>query len=154
MIRIAIVAAAYNKDIVEPMIAAARDEAGKLEVAVEREVRVPGSFELPLVTAALLDKNRIDAVVALGYIEKGETLHGEVIGHVVYRALIELQLEHAKPVGIGIIGPGATVAQAEVRKDGYARAAVRAALANLANLVEIETKPAKAGKATKAKQRG
>jgi 6,7-dimethyl-8-ribityllumazine synthase len=150
MTRIAIVAAAFNKAIVEPMIEAAHDEASKLDMTVEREIRVPGSLEIPLVTAALLAKSKIDAVVVLGYIEQGETQHGEVLGHVVYRSLIELQIAHAKPIGIGIIGPGATLAQAEFRKDGYARAAVQAALASVANLVEIETKP-KADKKAKKK---
>ena len=152
MPRIAIVAAAFNPSIIDPMIAAARDEAARLELTVERELRVPGSFEIPLVTAALLGKSKIDAVVVLGYLEKGETLHGEVLGHAVYRALLELQLEYGKPVGLGIIGPGATLAQAEARRDGHARAAVRAVLVNLANLVEIETKPAKPEKAEKAEK--
>jgi len=143
MTRIAIVAAEFNRAIIEPMLAAAHDEAAKLEIVVEREVRVPGSFELPLITAALLAKSKIDAVVVLGYIEKGETLHGEILGQVVYRALVELQLEHGKPVALGIIGPGATLAQAEVRREGHARAAVRAALSSLANLVEIESPPKK-----------
>ncbi len=150
MTRIAIVAAAFNRAIIDPMLVAAHDEAKKLEITVDREVLVPGSFEIPLVTAALLAKSKIDAVVVLGYIEKGETLHGEVIGHVVYRSLIELQIAHGKPIGIGIIGPGATLAQAETRREGYARAAVRAALASVANLVAIETKP-KADKKAKKK---
>jgi 6,7-dimethyl-8-ribityllumazine synthase len=146
MIKIAIAAAEFNPSIIEPMLVAARDEAKLLELEIVREVRVPGSFELPLITAALLAKSRIDAVVVLGYVERGETLHGEVLGHVVYRALVDLQLETGKPIGLGIIGPGATLAQAEVRREGHARAAVRAVLSSLANLVEIDLKP-------KAKQR-
>jgi 6,7-dimethyl-8-ribityllumazine synthase len=137
MTRIAIVAAEFNRAILDPMVAAARDEAEKLEVTIEREVRVPGSFEIPLVVDALLAKGKIDAVVALGYVEKGETLHGEVLGHVVYRQLADLALATGKPVGLGIIGPGATHAQAEARKDGHARAAVRAVVASLACLAEI-----------------
>jgi 6,7-dimethyl-8-ribityllumazine synthase len=66
--------------------------------------------------------------VVLGFIERGQTQHGEVMGHVVHRALVDLELKHRKPVGIGIIGPGATSEQAEKRKVDYARAAVRAAL--------------------------
>ena len=42
-----------------------------------------------------------------------------------------------KPVGLGIIGPGATRKQAEVRKDSSARATVRAAVRSLAALSEI-----------------
>lgn len=141
--RIAIVAAEFNRAIIDPMVAAARDEAGKLELAIDREIRVPGSFEIPLVVQTLLDKHKIDAVVALGYIEKGETLHGEVLGHVVYRQLGDLALEAGKPVGLGIIGPGATHAQAEVRKEPHARAAVRAVAANLANLRDLASKKKK-----------
>jgi 6,7-dimethyl-8-ribityllumazine synthase len=147
MSRIAIVAAEFNRAILDPMVAFARDEAAVLGLSVEREVRVPGSFEIPLVTAALLGKHKIDAVVVLGYLEKGETLHGEVLGHVVYRALVDLQIEHGKPVGLGIIGPGATHPQAEARREGHARAAVRAIAATFANLAAIDSKVEKAEKA-------
>ena len=60
--------------------------------------------------------NGTDAVVVLGHIERGETLHGEVMGHVVQHALVQLQFKYRKPVGVGIIGPGATAEQADVRK--------------------------------------
>lgn len=150
--KLAIVAAEFNRNVIDPMVAAAREEATAVGFTVEREVRVPGSFELPLIANALLAKSKIDAAVVLGYIEKGETLHGETIGHVVYRSLIELQLQHGKPIGIGIIGPGATLAQAETRKDGYARAAVRAAKSSLDNLAAIAAKPAKAAKAEKTEK--
>ena len=56
-----------------------------------------------------------DGLVVLGYIERGETLHGEVMGHVVHTALVQLQLKYRKPVGIGIIGPGATAEQAQAQ---------------------------------------
>lgn len=152
MTKIAIIAAEFNRGIIDPMVAAAHEEAATLGITVEREVRVPGSFELPLIANALLAKSKIDAVVVLGYIEKGETLHGETIGHVVCRSLLELQLEHGKPIGIGIIGPGATLVQAESRKDGYARAAVRAAKSSLDNLAAIAAKPAKPSKKDEKKK--
>src|SRR5688500_16252527 len=98
------------------MVAAAREEAGTLGVEITREVRVPGCYEMPVIVASLLPRKKIDAVVVLGYIERGETLHGEVMGHVVHKALIDLEIEHAKPIGLGIIGPGATPQQADVRK--------------------------------------
>jgi 6,7-dimethyl-8-ribityllumazine synthase len=73
----------------------------------------------------------------LGFIEKGETLHGENMGHVVHRTLMELQLERRKPKGLGIIGPGATPEQAEARKERYAKDAVFAAFAHQAVLEEL-----------------
>jgi 6,7-dimethyl-8-ribityllumazine synthase len=134
MIRIAAVVAEFNRAVVDPMVDAARDEAERAGAVLAREVRVPGSFELPLIADALLRKRKVDACLAIGYIEKGETLHGEVLGHVVYRALVELQLQHGKPIGLAIIGPGATHAQAAARVDGHARAAVRAVVASLGAL--------------------
>ena len=88
---------------------------------------------------ALLGRRDVDAVVVLGFIERGETLHGEVMGHVVHRALVESGLRAKKPVGLGIIGPGATLPQAKVRKEPSARAAVRAVVRSLAALGEAAT---------------
>lgn len=124
--RLALLAAEFNQPLVDAMVAAATEEAERLGAAVVRTTRVTGAYETPLLAARLLALRDVDALVVLGYIERGETLHGEVMGHVVHRALIELSLRHGKPVGLGIIGPGATPEQAEVRRDRSARAAVRA----------------------------
>ncbi len=132
--RLALVAAEFHKDLSEEMLAAATQEAKRQRATVTVVVRVAGSYELPLVADRLLPSKKIDAVVVLGYIEKGETLHGEVMGHVVHAALVEIQLKHKKPIGVGIIGPGATRVQAEVRKVGAAQGAVRAVLQSLAVL--------------------
>jgi 6,7-dimethyl-8-ribityllumazine synthase len=126
--RVVIVAAQFNEVLVEAMIEAARDELTAAGAVVVRVVRVPGSYEVPLVADLQMAQDGVDALVVLGYIERGETLHGEVMGHVVHAALVQLQLKYRKPVGVGIIGPGATAEQAELRKAGYARAAARAAL--------------------------
>jgi 6,7-dimethyl-8-ribityllumazine synthase len=127
--RIALVAAEFNAPLVEFMVKAAADEASRQGATVVGEaLRVAGSYETPLVVSRVIGRRDVDAVVVLGFIERGETQHGEVMGQVVHAALVRLALDNDKPVGIGIIGPGATRAQAEERKDAYARAAVRAAL--------------------------
>ncbi len=135
--RVAILAADFNKQIVGPMIAAAVHELEQAGATAARIVRVPGSYEVPLLADVLLADRDVDALVVLGYIERGETLHGEVMGHVVHTALVHLQLRYRKPAGIGIIGPGATLEQAEQRKEPYARAAVQATLASLNCLAEL-----------------
>lgn len=127
--RVAIVAAEFNRPLVDVMVASALDEAKQAGARVTTEpVRVPGCYETPVVVSNLIARKDVEAVVVLGYIERGETQHGEVMGHVVHAALVDLAIREGKPVGVGIIGPGATAAQAEVRKESYARAAVRAAL--------------------------
>jgi 6,7-dimethyl-8-ribityllumazine synthase len=132
-----LVAAEFNKRLVDVMIASAQQEMAELGIQCLHVIRVPGCYELPLTCGAALALPRVQLVVALGYIERGETQHGEVMGNVVHRALLELSLGHGKPIGLGIIGPGASAAQAELRKESYARAAVRAALASLRALEAV-----------------
>ena len=127
---IVIIAAEFNKELAEGMIEAARQEAQDAGATLVRIIRVAGCYEVPLIADLQAAQDEIDALVVLGYIERGETLHGEVMGQVVHSALVNLQLKYGKPIGLGIIGPGATQQQAEVRKADYARAAVRAALRN------------------------
>ena len=134
-----LIAAEFNRPLVDVMIASAQDEMKQLGVELAQVLRVPGCYELPLVTGAALALSNVSLVVALGYIERGETQHGEVMGQVVHRALLDLSLNHGKPIGLGIIGPGATAAQAELRKESYARAAVRAALASLRALEAVRS---------------
>jgi 6,7-dimethyl-8-ribityllumazine synthase len=131
MARIGILAADFNKQIVDPMIDAVMKDAASGKCEVGPIVRVPGAYEIPLAADLMLSDAGCAGLVVLGYIETGETLHGEVMGHVVHAALVDLSLKHRKPVGIGIIGPGASLAQAEARKIDYGRAALRACLAAL-----------------------
>lgn len=126
--QLAIIAGEFHKELAEEMISAATSQAEELGAEVGKVIYVAGSYEAPLIADILLSKKNIDLLVVLGYIEKGETLHGEVMGNVVQKSLVDLQLKHGKPIGIGIIGPGATKAQAEARKIGAAKGAVQAAV--------------------------
>ena len=119
--RIVIVAAEFNKELVDRMVETAHAESNDAGAVVIRIVRVSGCYEIPLIADSEMAHEGTDALVVLGYIERGETLHGEVMGHVVQHALVQLQLKYHKPIGTGIIGPGATAEQAEVRKDEAAR---------------------------------
>ena len=88
---------------------------------------VPGTYEAPLVVEKMLESEAIDAVVVVGYIEKGSTLHGQEMGATCSLVFKQLELEYSKPVGMGIVGPGATAEQAESRV-AYAGNAMRAAI--------------------------
>ncbi len=137
--RIAILAADFNKDIVHPMIESAKKTVQTLGCVCDVVITVPGSFEIPLVLDAIMQRDDVDAVAVLGYIERGETLHGEVMGHVVYTAMTDMSLMYGKPVGLGIIGPGATLEQAKKRNISYGEAAVAAAVRSLACLEEAQS---------------
>lgn len=95
--RFAIVASLYNARYVGAMLAAASKE---LEQAGAKIliVRVPGAFEIPLAAAKLARRRGISAVICLGVILRGETVHAEHIGREVSRALMDIQLESGIPV--------------------------------------------------------
>ena len=131
-IRIAIVIGKFHRQIAEEMLARVREKAEELDADIAEVVEVPGSYEAPVVVKKLLGRADVDCVAVSGFIEKGETLHGEQMGLVVSTALKKLELQYSKPVGMGIIGPGATEEQALKRLD-YGAAAVEAAV----KMVEI-----------------
>jgi 6,7-dimethyl-8-ribityllumazine synthase len=65
-------------------------------------VRVPGSFELPVVSKAVLDAGA-DAVVALGVIIRGGTPHFEYVSDAATSGLTQVSLATGKPVGFGLL---------------------------------------------------
>lgn len=118
----------FNSEITSVMEAHAIKKAGELGINVVKAVKVPGSFDMPIMVKKLLERNDIDAVIALGAIIKGGTKHDEVIGFAIAAKLADLSTEFNKPVALGIIGPGATWEQAEERAEEYAERALIAAI--------------------------
>ena len=130
---IAIVAGSFHKDLVEKMVDEARKTASENNLIVEEVSWVPGSMEVPLQLKRLLIRESIEGAVVLAIIEKGDTDHGLVMGQAVTKGIIDLQLTSMKPIGYGIIGPGATDNQIESRLLPYARKAVLAVSEMLSN---------------------
>ena len=108
------------------MLEFARDEASMMNSELTDIVWVPGSMEAPLALERLLLREDVDGAITLGIIERGQTQHGLVMGQSVTRAIIDLQIKHNKPIGLGIIGPGAEPEHIETRQEPHARAAVGA----------------------------
>ena len=124
--RIAIVVANFNPQITGKMLESAKKHSAEQNMEVGVVVNVPGSLEIPFATKRMLKKKEIDGVACLGAILKGSTQHDEIIGHAIAKSLLDLSLEFDKPVGMGIIGPGATEQLAVERAEEYARRAVLA----------------------------
>ena len=127
--RLGIVCGSFHRDEVERMLEYARDEAASKNWEVADVAWVPGSMEAPLALDRMLQREEIDGAVVLGIIERGETDHGLVMGQSVTKAVIDLQITHNKPIGLGIIGPGAEPEHIEPRLEPHARAAVGAVAA-------------------------
>ena len=126
MNRIVLVCGSYHREAVERMATTVRDRAGELELELAAEQWVPGMLECPLALQQLLGRDDVDGAVLLGIIERGETQHGLVMGQAVIQAVLDLQIATGKPVGMGVIGPGANPQHIEPRLLPYARKAVEA----------------------------
>lgn len=101
-LRVAVVAASWYPEVTDALLASA---CGALEEAGVREptvVRVPGSFELPVVTLTLA-RAGYDAVVALGVVVRGETSHFEHVCRAVAEGLSRVALDTGVPIGFGLL---------------------------------------------------
>ena len=126
MTNIAIVCGSYHKTEIERMLNLARDQAEKENLTIVEVIWVPGAMEVPLAISRVINNPEIHGAACLGIIEKGSTQHGLAMGQAVLSSIIDLQLESGKPIGLGIIGPGAEPAHIEPRLEPHARAAISA----------------------------
>ena len=98
--RFAIVASEYNARYVDSMLDAATRVLEQAGADVVICVRVPGAYEIPVVTASLARdaKTRFSAILCLGVILRGATTHAQHIGEAVSQALAEIQVRDLVPV--------------------------------------------------------
>jgi len=122
--KIAIVVSTFNQEITSKMEKKAVQHAKKLGTEVIKIVKVPGSFEIPFAVKKLLDDKKIQGVVTIGTIIKGESDHDLVIAKAIAKKLLDLSVEYNKPVSLGISGPNITWQQSEKRIEEYAIRAV------------------------------
>ena len=104
-LRFCVVAARFNAEYVERLLAGALQVLrgrGADDAAIETWW-VPGSYELPLAARWAADSRRFDAVVALGCVIRGDTIHFEIVSMESSRALMDLAVGRKLPLGIGII---------------------------------------------------
>lgn len=114
--RVAIVGTHWNAELVDALIAGSWRclEAFGVTQAHVTEVRVPGAFELPLAVEVLMRSGRVDAVVALGAVIRGETPHFDYVCGQCAHGLREASQQHRIPLGFGVLTTE-NVAQAQAR---------------------------------------
>lgn len=98
--RVAIVAASWHTTVMDGLIDGAQRALAEADVRAEL-IRVPGSFELPLVAKHAAE--RFDAVVALGVVIRGGTPHFDYVCQAATAGLNQVALDSGKPVGFGLL---------------------------------------------------
>jgi 6,7-dimethyl-8-ribityllumazine synthase len=101
-LRVAVVAAQWHTTVMDGLVAGAERALGACRVDDARVVRVPGSFELPVVAAALA-RQGYDAVVALGVVIRGGTPHFDYVCSAATDGLGRVAVDTGVPVGFGLL---------------------------------------------------
>ena len=101
-LRVAVVAASWHVEVMDGLLAGAARALKDFQVSEPLVVRVPGSFELPVVCSALAQQG-YDAVVALGVVVRGGTPHFEYVCQAATDGLTRVALDHTVAVGNGVL---------------------------------------------------
>jgi len=97
---------------------------------VQKVIRVPGSFEIPIAAKRAAESKKYDGIVALGCVVRGETPHFEYISAAVSNGLQQVALTTGIPVGFGLLTVD-TVQQAMDRSGESGNKGSEAAMAAL-----------------------
>lgn len=138
-VRVAIIRAEYNSEITQRLEEKCVE--GLVDGGCRRDhiesITVPGCFEIPLVASRLAAQSRFDALIAIGAVIQGKTLHFELVANECARGVMEVSLRHGVPVIFEVLAT-------RNRRDALKRAgnnrwnkgfeAARAALATIAAL--------------------
>jgi 6,7-dimethyl-8-ribityllumazine synthase len=103
--RFAVLAARFNQFVVEPLVQGALDALRRHGVADEcvDVVRVPGSFEIPLLAQRLAASRKYVALICLGAVIRGDTDHYDHVASKAASGVAQAALATGVPVVFGIL---------------------------------------------------
>ena len=129
--RFALVVSRFNEEITEGLLKGARQALAEASVS-EADItvmRVPGAFEIPVTALRAAETGHFDAVICIGCVIKGETMHFEYIAGTVCQAIADAASATGVPIALGVLTT-LTEAQAVARAaDGPGNKGREAALA-------------------------
>lgn len=117
--KVAIVASRFNEIVTSKLVEGAVEglrQHGVAEDSVDL-AWVPGAFEIPLVARRLATSSDYDAVICLGALIRGQTMHFDLVARETARAIMDLGRETGIPVVFQVLATE-DLAQAEARAGG------------------------------------
>lgn len=140
--RIGIVMSTYYEELITgKLLSGAQEVLRKWKVA-EKNIeilRVPGTFEIPYGCLKFLTRKgkKLDAIITLGCVIKGETDHNKYISSAVTQGIMNLMLEFETPITFGVITAN-NLAQARARTVGEKNKGYEAVIAALGSLLSTK----------------
>jgi 6,7-dimethyl-8-ribityllumazine synthase len=104
-LRFAIIVSRFNSFITERLYQGAMDALGRSGAdpdAIDL-IRVPGSWEVPLVAAEVARQHRYDAVICLACVIRGETPHFDYVAGEAAKGIAHASAETGVPVAFGVL---------------------------------------------------
>jgi 6,7-dimethyl-8-ribityllumazine synthase len=159
-LRFALIVSRFNSFITDRLLAGAMDalEAAGASAENIEVVRVPGSFEIPLIAKRVALAGRADAVIAIGCILRGETAHFDYVASEVARGVQLAQLDTGVPVIFCVLTCD-TLEQAIDRaglksgNKGYDAGCAAIEMGNLSQRLRLPDPPPGAKKSPRGKRR-
>jgi 6,7-dimethyl-8-ribityllumazine synthase len=103
--RFAIVVSRFNEEITDGLLQGARGRLAEASVPDDDVtiIRVPGAFEIPIVAQRLGESGEYDAIVCLGCLIKGETMHFEYIAEAASHGIMQAAAATGIPMAFGVL---------------------------------------------------
>jgi len=103
--KVGIIRSSFYKEEIDALTKSAQDALVSAGIPAENisVYDVPGSFEIPLIGAALAEKEECDALIALGIIVEGETHHADLLARESARGIMDVQLGFGIPFAFEIL---------------------------------------------------
>lgn len=104
-LKIGIVQSRFNQFISERLLEGTLDALSKLG-AEDEDIsiyKVPGSFEVPVIAKKLAEAKKVDGIICLGALIRGDTPHFDFLSAEVTKGLAQIAMDEGIPVSYGIL---------------------------------------------------
>jgi 6,7-dimethyl-8-ribityllumazine synthase len=104
-LKIGIILSRFNQFISERLLEGAMDALYKLG-AEDKDIslyKVPGSFEIPIVAKKLALAKKVDGIICLGALIRGDTPHFDFLSAEVTKGLAQISMDDGVPVSFGVL---------------------------------------------------
>lgn len=104
-LKIGLIVSRFNQFISDRLLEGALDALQKLG-AEDKDLsvyKVPGSFEVPLMAKKLAQTGKVEGIICLGTLIRGDTPHFDFLSAEVTKGLAQISMEEGIPVAFGIL---------------------------------------------------